>query len=583
MIKPYWRICLDIPTPETFPPLVRTPHSACVTGCAWQRICIRQIIHLVQVCNGCITLSQKFYKINQNVIFNLLNYILQYCDVGYRTKTDAHGLNGANSEVTTIRGRGEYGSNGDGHMKFGGNKPGGSQMFGDLAVDGNKSRDVNATFPTSSNYGRGSQYQQQSGGIYSTSQQSTTGNSTMRAGSQSSSDMSQFNYDKSYSAMDSQSQITDQAQLIEALAIQSLQDSPLSKELSQALATHLTAQLGNSNAELLAAKGKVLETMALLEKAQQHAAKLNSSNVVASPSASSTSVSTHSPNQAYMQPIKVNTHHEQQTGLLTNNAHNVPWSGPSTPNSMADSSNSSGYESHQNLSAKAANAHLKLLQQKSFPQRLAPQSPVPGYLSGKQNAGFARNGFRHPFLAQQQHLHKQRHTSESSSDSMVQGSPSPLDSRNSHTNMATPDPQAIDRTSVPPHLRDLSLPHRLVNFQFSLCIFFSRVLKYEKCLPVNVYFSRPQMIEDMIPPEYMGMFPPPPLPGHPFKFPPNFPPHIQGPPSEGLEFFPAFDPYVHGRLPPAFFGANHEMLLDMLPPHFFHGLPPFFQGFRPPR
>ena len=91
------------------------------------------------------------------------------------------------------------------------------------------------------------------------------------------------------------------------------------------------------------------------------------------------------------------------------------------------------------------------------------------------------------------------------------------------------------------------------------------------------------MIEDMIPPEYMGMFPPPPLPGHPFKFPPNFPPHMQGPPSEGLEFFPAFDPYVHGRLPHAFFGANHEMFLDMLPPHFFHGLPPFFQGFRPPR
>ena len=346
-------------------------------------------------------------------------------------------------------------------------------MFGDLVLDGNKSRDVNATFPTSPNYGRGSQYQQQSGGIYSTSQPSTASNNGMRASGQSSSDMSQFNYDRSYSAMDSQSQITTQAQLIEALAMQSLQDSPLSKELSQALATHLTTQLGNSNAELLAAKGKVLETMALLEKAQQHAAKLNSSNVVASPSASSTSVSTHSPNQAYMQPIKVNTQHEQQTGLPTNNAHSVPWSGPSTPNSMADSSNSSGYESHQHLSAKAANAHPKLLQQKGFPQRLAPQSPVPGYLTGKPNAGFARNGYRHPFLAQQQqHLHKQRHTSESSSDSMVQGSASPLDSRNSHTNMTTPDPQTIDRTSVPPHLRDLSLPPRLVNFQFSLCIIF---------------------------------------------------------------------------------------------------------------
>ena len=378
-----------------------------------------------------------------------------------------------NSEATTVRGRGEYDSNGDGHMKFGGNKPSGSQMFGDMVVEGNKSRDMNATFPTSSNYGRGSQYQQQSGGIYSTSQQSTSNNSGIRAGSSNSSDMSQFNYDRPYTAMDSQSQITAQAQLIEALAIQSLQDSPLSKELSQALATHLTAQLGNSNAELLAAKGKVLETMALLEKAQQHAAKLNSGNVVASPSVSSTSVSTHSPNQAYMQPIKVNTQHEQQTGLPTSSAHNVPWSGPSTPNSMADSSNSSGYEGHQNPSAKAANTHLKLLQQKGFPQRLTPQSPVPGYLAGKQNSGFARNGFRHPFLAQQQQqLHKQRHTSESSSDSLMQGSASPVDSRNWHPNMTTPDPQTIDRTSVPAHLRDISLPPRLVNFQCSTCIIF---------------------------------------------------------------------------------------------------------------
>ena len=282
-----------------------------------------------------------------------------------------------NSEATTIRGRGEYDSNGDGHMKFGGNKPSGSQMFGDMVVDDNRSRDMNATFPTSSNYGRGSQYQQHSGGIYSTSQQSTVNNSGIRVGSSNSSDMSQFNYDRPYSAMDSQSQITAQAQLIEALAIQSLQDSPLSKELSQALATHLSAQLGNSNAELLAAKGKVLETMALLEKAQQHAAKLNSSNVVASPSVSSTSVGTHSPNQAYMQPIKVNTQHEQQTGLPTSSAHNVPWSGPSTPNSMADFSNSSGYEGHQNPSAKAA----KHTSEASATERLSTTSrtTVAGY------------------------------------------------------------------------------------------------------------------------------------------------------------------------------------------------------------
>ncbi len=97
---------------------------------------------------------------------------------------------------------------------------------------------------------------------------------------------------------------------------------------------------------------------------------------------------------------------------------------------------------------------------------------------------------------------------------------------------------------------------------------------------------RSHLIEDMVPPEYMGMFPPPPLPGHPFKYPPNFPPHMGAPPGpDGLpEFFPpAFDPYLHGRLPPAFFGPNHEMLLDMLPPHFY-GIPPFpFPGFRPPR
>ncbi len=55
----------------------------------------------------------------------------------------------------------------------------------------------------------------------------------------------------------SPAQLAAQAQLIEALAMQSLQDSQLGRELTQALANHLTAQLGHSNAELLAAKGKV--------------------------------------------------------------------------------------------------------------------------------------------------------------------------------------------------------------------------------------------------------------------------------------------------------------------------------------
>lgn len=88
----------------------------------------------------------------------------------------------------------------------------------------------------------------------------------------------------------------------------------------------------------------------------------------------------------------------------------------------------------------------------------------------------------------------------------------------------------------------------------------------------------------MLPPEFMGMFPPPPLPGHPFKFPPHMTPHLRGPHPDGMEFFPPIDPYLARHLPPGFFaGHKNDMLLDMLPPHFFPGVPPMFPGFRPPR
>ena len=362
-------------------------------------------------------------------------------------------MNGVNGEPSAIRGRGEYDCTSDVQSKFS-NKTSGSQMFGDFAMDTSK-RDVNCSF-ASANYSKSGQFQQQPSSIYGSSQSNTVAStSANRSSNTSSSDVSSQLNTGSYPTVDTQSQLTAQAQLIEALAMQSLQDSQFGKELSQALASHLTAQLGNSNAELLAAKGKVLETMALLEKAQQHAVKLNKSNVTGSPSSG---VNTHSPNQAYMQPIKVNTQHGQQAGVPSSSALSVPWSGPSTPNSMAESSNSSGYESNQGLSAKSANAHLKLLQQKAFPPRFPPQSPIPSYLTGKQFAGFPRNGFKHPLLTQQQQ--KQYHTSETSSDSVSQAQAPVLDARNPHANMTTPDPQSVDRSSLPPHLRDLPIPPR---------------------------------------------------------------------------------------------------------------------------
>lgn len=316
-------------------------------------------------------------------------------------------------------------------------------------------RDVNSSF-ASANYSKSGQFQQQPSSIYGSSQSNTVANTSANQSSNTnSSDVSSQLNTGSYATVDTQSQLTAQAQMIEVLTMQSLQDSQFGKELSQALASHLTAQLRNSNAELLAAKGKVLETMVLLEKAEQHPAKLNPSNVTNSPSSG---VNTHSPNQAYMQSIKINTQHGEQAGVPSSSAHSVPWSAPSTPISMADSSNSSGYESHQGLSAKSANAHLKLLQQKAFPPRLPPQSPIPSYLAGKQFAGFPRNGFKHPLLTQQQQ--KQCHTSESSSDNVSQAQVPMLDACNPHANMTTPDPQSIDRSSLPPHLRDLPIRSR---------------------------------------------------------------------------------------------------------------------------
>ena len=368
-------------------------------------------------------------------------------------------MNGANGEPNAIRGRAEYDSAIDGQSKSS-NKPSIPQMFGDFALDGSRNRDGSFTSPS---YSKSGQFHQPTSSMYDGSHSSTAGGSSgNRPSSMSSSDVSSQLNPGSFPTMDSQTQLAAQAQLIEALAMQSLQDSQFSKELSQALASHLTAQLGNSNAELLAAKGKVLETMALLEKAQQHAAKVNTSNVTSSPSSG---VNTHSPNQAYMQPIKINTQHGQPAGVPSSSAHGVTWSGSSTPNSMAESSNSSGYESHQGLSAKSASAHLKLLQQKTFPPpRLPPQSPIPSYLAGKQLAGFPRNGFKHPLLPQQQQKHF--HTTEGNSDSVSQAQAVALEARNPHANMTTPDPQSVDRSSLPPHLRDLPVPPRLV---FSKC------------------------------------------------------------------------------------------------------------------
>ncbi len=155
----------------------------------------------------------------------------------------------------------------------------------------------------------------------------------------------------------------------------------------------------------------------------------------------------------------------------------IPWSSPSTPNSMADSTsgNSSGYESQQGLGmglAGATAAQLRLLQQAKAlsPQKFPPQSPVPGPpqgpapfpgfpgFDGKQLAGLPRNGFprglpRHPFfqqqLAAQATRQRQRNASESSGGSSQGGAgPSTPDARPPPhaNNMQTPDPQ---------HMKDL--------------------------------------------------------------------------------------------------------------------------------
>ena len=286
--------------------------------------------------------------------------------------------------------------------------------------------------------------------------------------------------------IDAQSQFT--AQLLEALALQTLQQqetshSHLGKELTQALANHLTAQLGHSNAELLAAKGKVLETMALLEKAQQHAAKLNgggNTSAQISPQAPA-SVSS---SRSYAQPIKVNTHHISAGGLGGSSG----WSGPSTPSSSTADSNHSnvgGYDNH--VAAKALNAQLKLLQQHkglmppgqpmqhhraqspvpgyNIPGHVLPThapSPVPGYNKQQQITGYPRNnGFRHPFMQQQKPGESYHGGDAVNAPSYSAQHGSAMDGvRHPHANMTTPDPHGFDRNSIPPHLKDLPFPLR---------------------------------------------------------------------------------------------------------------------------
>ena len=196
-------------------------------------------------------------------------------------------------------------------------------------------------------------------------------------------------------------------------------------------------------------------------------------------------------NQNMMHPIRINVQQQQSDvpghtmqqqqqnqqqpgqGLssLAGGHGPIPWSSPSTPNSMADSTsgNSSGYESQQGLGmglAGATAAQLRLLQQAKAlsPQKFPPQSPVPpgapqgpgpfpGFpgFDGKQLAGLPRNGFprglpRHPFFQQQlaqATRQRQRNASESSGGSSQGGAgPSTPDARPPpNANMQTPDSQ----------------------------------------------------------------------------------------------------------------------------------------------
>ncbi len=384
-----------------------------------------------------------------------------------------------NGEMNTIRGRGESDvGNGDGTFSNNGRFNGtnassnsrgfNAQMFQEFQPEDNrKSHEVGGSLNTF-----GKPPQQASSGYFGGPQQlnginghctAVNSNASSTSTNVSSADVSAV--PPPCDATDAQSHFTAQAQLIEALAMQSLQESQFGKELTQALANHLTAQLGHSNAELLAAKGKVLETMALLEKAQQHAAKLNhqSSTVPQMTSMNNTSAS-----HTYAQPVRVNTNTQQAAqsigpgGMLNNGpqySSTRTWSGSSTPNSAATSINTSGCETQLNLSAaKALNAQLKLLQQKGMtvphPRRVPPQSPVPGFLptgtGGRQKlfAGFPRNnGFRHPFFPQPE-------------GNMKGVSPAVDATRNARSQMTTPDLHGHERCGVSPHLKDLPIPPR---------------------------------------------------------------------------------------------------------------------------
>ncbi len=319
--------------------------------------------------------------------------------------------------------------------------------------------------------------------------------------------------------------------------------------LAQALSCHHITQ---QQLEMLAAK----ELMAA-NKDKMFDASHNMQDQVDNPHLDKEGM-THTQQQGrnFMQPIRVMT--QNNNNGYNNNQTMQGWSSPNTTNSTSDSV--PGFDSKSNM--QMSNPRLQLLQHKGFPPKFSPgqsphnHSPNAAY---DKHAYFNRGGMRgqrYPFFPRQRHHSDNNDLKQAAAAAMV----------------AAAAAAAANGERFPPPKNDHHSPPESSN----------HVNKPGFSKDFSAH-SRSHFIEDFLPPDYPG-FPPPPL-GGPFgKVPPNLPPHLQGSPPfgpDGMEYYPPYDPYFHGRMTPTFFGPN-DMFFDMIPPHFY-GMTHFFPGFKPPR
>ena len=239
----------------------------------------------------------------------------------------------------------------------------------------------------------------------------------------------------------------------------------------------------------------------------------------------------------FMQPIRVITQSNTQ-----NNSHQgiQPWSTPSTPNSASDGTPTSSYENP--LHPASRSSYPKNIQQKFTSSTTQHHSPVPtGHIDSR--TGFQPGNIRNHSTSGL-FLPRQRHTSEARPEL------NKLGERNPHASISAPDQISLDRSNL--LLKDM---------------------QYHQSRPHNPYEDYFSTDFAQIPTAIHGNQMP--------KFAPTLPPHV-GP--DSYEFFNPYEPYLQGKLPaaPAFFGPN-EVFFDFPPPTPFYGIPPFFQGFRPPR